>query len=113
MKLKSLLFTGLTVAVTHLLPAHAYDNLKTTVNALGCHVNSDMCYVYVDASSIPNAEKCSSSTSIRWSSETFKNSDEVFSILLAAKLSGAEVTFGNVGGVCYEGFVSFSFLTVN
>jgi hypothetical protein len=89
-----------------------YDNLATKISKVGCHVDKTMCYVYVEATTIPNSENCEHSTSIRWSSETFDNSSEVFSLLLTAKVSGAQVYFGNVGGSCYEDFVSFSWVTI-
>ncbi len=56
---------------------------------LGCHIDSDVCYVNIEGAAVgPSA--CQSA-SIRWDAKNDKNSEKAFSILLSAHMTNRSV----------------------
>lgn len=76
------------------------------IERVGCHVNSNMCFAYID---IPITSSCASNDSFRWDI-TSPNGSSTLSILLAAHAAGKKVEFYESG--CYMNFPSFAYLLV-
>ena len=75
---------------------------------VGCHVDADVCFVYVEgsiASSCPHNDG-----SFRWDG-TDSNGKAALSILLSAHATGKTVTFSGSG--CFGSFPAFTFLIIN
>lgn len=77
------------------------------IERVGCHINSNMCFAYVDG---PITSSCpSNDRSFRWD-VTGPNGGSALSILLAAQAAGKRVTFDESG--CYSNYPSFAFLII-
>jgi len=76
---------------------------------VGCHVNSNICFAYVEGgitSSCPVNDG-----SFRWDGKLDANGKSALSILLSAHATGKTVTFGESG--CYSNFPAFTYLMIN
>lgn len=76
---------------------------------VGCHVNSNVCFAYIEGSITSNCP--SNDGSFRWDGKSDPNGKSALSILLSAHATGKTVTFG--GSSCYSNFPSFSYLMIN
>ncbi|BCL73495.1 hypothetical protein TUMSATVNIG1_54710 [Vibrio nigripulchritudo] len=92
------------------LNANASSSVAGNVTKVGCHINSNMCFAYVD---VPINTSCiHNDGSLRWDGVATINSDKVYSTLLAAQSSGKKVVFGGAGIDCYQGFPSFKWVLI-
>jgi hypothetical protein len=87
------------------------DDVTSKITKIGCHINTSMCYVYLEESI--TSDICSSTNSLRWGSDAGFNMAALYSTLLAAHATGKKVTFGGAGEVCYRNYASFVFATIN
>ena len=105
-----LLKTFLIACAIFLFGAPAYaSQLFANITQIGCHIDKEMCFVYVDPEVLDDTP-CSDSTSLRWAGKSNSNSSAAYATLLAAKTSGKRVRFGGVGETCFSGYTSFKYL---
>lgn len=86
------------------------ESFSVNINQLGCHINSNVCFAYVDKE-IPNTGNCNNNASLRWDGNSSLNNDKTYSTLLLAFASGKTITFGQEG--CFSGYSTFSWLKIN
>lgn len=73
----------------------AAASINSNVTSAGCHIDRNMCFVYIEA---PIQSSCSlNDNSLRWDGVNSKNVKSALAILLATKTAGQKVTFGGVG----------------
>ncbi|MBQ4839208.1 MULTISPECIES: hypothetical protein [Pseudoalteromonas] len=91
--------------------------IDTQVTHVGCHVNNNICYIYIpkvnNSSAIPSSNNCPSRhlDSIRWDTSKIKNADAILAILLAAQATQKKVSIWvpDDSSSCVSGFPTLSF----
>ncbi|WP_086929353.1 hypothetical protein [Agarilytica rhodophyticola] len=89
--------------------AHASIQTKKVVR-VGCHTHNNTCFAYVEGAITSDSNCPSNDGSFRWSI-TAPNGESVLSIILAAQMSGKNVSFGEAG--CYDNFPTFNYAWIN
>ncbi|HEA18115.1 MAG TPA: hypothetical protein ENH88_17060 [Pseudoalteromonas prydzensis] len=85
------------------------NTLTTKIHKMGCHKQTNACFVYVEE---PIKSNCpSNDNSFRWDGTTDPSGKAILSILLTAHSTGKSVTFWESG--CFSDFPTFSFATLN
>ncbi|GAB2504041.1 hypothetical protein [Microbulbifer agarilyticus] len=93
-------------------PAVSANQLTGKINQVGCHIEKDMCFVYIDVE-IPNeASQCIKNDSLRWGPEVSNSASVAHSIMLTAMTAGKRVTFGGVDQGCFSGYSTFIYLKI-
>ena len=85
----------------------AAGNADLKIEQVGCHLSSDICYVYVDK--IVGPSSCESN-SVRWQRST-EGSKEVLSLLTAAFVAKKLVVM-RISDSCIGTYPTFSFVTL-
>lgn len=88
----------------------AAATMTTTIDFVGCHISSNMCFLYVKdtiSSTCPNKDK-----SFRWDGGNGPNRKEIMSIILSAQARGVPIQIGGVGDLCYKDYPSFYWIRV-
>ncbi len=95
------------VASGSLLISSGVNALTAKVSRVGCHIDSNVCFVYLDK---PITTDCPHNDgSVRWDGESNTNGKAALSIFLSAEAANKNLVFGLSG--CYSGFPSFSWVS--
>lgn len=97
-----------TLTLTTLSGLSSAVTLTTNIESVGCHITSDMCFVYVE--DVIQTACANNDGTFRWDGTNGSNREEVMSILLSAQARGSSVSFGGAGDSCYQNFPSFSWV---
>ena len=89
------------------------DMITAKVDRLGCHKDSNVCFVYLELTQDIPTSCANNDSSLRWDGINDRNADRIFSILLAAQSTDTPVTFGGAGDSCYSSFPTFRWLHNN
>ena len=108
-KSMKIVFCSLALLISSMNVAAA--SITSKVTKVGCHIDRNMCFVYIEA---PIQSSCSlNDNSLRWDGVNGRNVKSALAILLAAKTAGQKVTFGGVGDVCYGDYPTFKWVRNN
>ena len=88
--------------------ASSANSIQAKVVKVGCHINAETCYVYLDK---PITSDCTHKSSLRWGTDSSKNANIALSLLLAAKAANQTVEFGGIQG-CHASYPTFAFVSV-
>lgn len=88
--------------------AHSANQTKK-IARVGCHINSNVCFVYVEG--IINTSCPVNDGSFRWDGTSDTNGKAALSILLSAHAANKSVIFGEMG--CFSNFPTFSYLMID
>lgn len=78
------------------------------IDKIGCHLKTEVCYVYVDKQVGPDSCHLNS---IRWNKESDISGKEIFSLLMAAQISGKRVSF-HISNSCFGLYPTFDYATM-
>ncbi len=78
------------------------------VTKVGCHINSNICFAYLESSFPTSCARHDGS--VRWDGESNTNGKAALSIFLTAKTTGKSVILGLSG--CYSGDQGFSWVSL-